>query len=159
MNVVEDSLLGNATATINANNGIFGDPCFGNGKHMDVQASTSENGMVSNLAAGNYSLVITDSIGCQSALIVNITNTIGVSELEKHSLHVFPNPAEENIRLHTDAEMQHAEIISVDGKVIQSEQQFNASKSIYIGDLNTGIYFVRVVFKDGSVSTQRFLKN
>jgi hypothetical protein len=159
MNVVEDSLLGNATATINANNGIFGDPCFGNGKHMDVQASTSENGMVSNLAAGNYSLVISDSIGCQSALIVNITNTIGVSELEKHSLRVFPNPAEENIRLHTDAEMQHAEIISVDGKVIQSEQQFNASKSIYIGDLNTGIYFVRVVFKDGSVSTQRFLKN
>lgn len=159
MNVAEDSLLGNNSATIDANNMVFGDPCFGTGKHMDVQASTSEQADLSGLAAGNYSVVLTDSLGCQAALIVNIGTNVGVEEINKHQLQVFPNPANEYIQLYSEAEMQNISLFSIDGKLIQNITNANNTNMISINELNSGIYFVQVVYQDGSVSTQRFLKN
>jgi hypothetical protein len=66
--IVQSACLGQGSCLLNADNGIFGDPCVGQGKWLYVSATAQQN------MAGTYSLTLTDSNGCQassSAVVVH----------------------------------------------------------------------------------------
>jgi len=70
------------------------------------------------------------------------TNISGV--LSKPSIHIFPNPATDNISVESEERIQAVELFSIDGKIIQKTQPNINSLNIRLNNLNRGIYFLRV---------------
>lgn len=70
------------------------------------------------------------------------TNISGV--LSKPSIHIFPNPATDNISVESEERIQAVELFSIDGKIIQKTQPNINSINIKLNTLNRGMYFLRV---------------
>ncbi len=66
-------------------------------------------------------------------------------------IKLFPNPAGDHFSLQNAAKVKGIEIISVIGKTVKVFGEITNFDNIYIGDLNTGLYMVRVIDLDGKV--------
>lgn len=72
--IVESIFLNKNTASIGANNGVFGDPCIGAGKRLCVQAIYGPATVNSPGSVGTNQVVCSNNI---PALLTNITSAIG----------------------------------------------------------------------------------
>jgi alpha-tubulin suppressor-like RCC1 family protein len=112
------------------------------------------NGANGQLGTGFYNtLTIPTQIGmCSSStsiLEVNTNNTITIS----------PNPAGNNLQVTSSETINTIEIISLTGKVIQQENNINATNTIInISALNSGIYFAKIITQNNKFKTIRFEK-
>lgn len=82
-----------------------------------------------------------------------------VENLEKIEISISPNPVMDYITIKSVKDLSNAkvEIINLDGRVISSRN--SVSKHIDVSDLESGIYFLNVQFKNGSsADTYKFVK-
>ena len=96
-------------------------------------------------SSGNYAVIITDGIcsslsECFYILGVGVNNIINNGEI-----NIYPNPASNNIKI-SNFRFQVSEIIIIDlaGKIVKQVEPKNSELNIQIGDLEKGVYFVRV---------------
>ncbi|MFT6501308.1 MAG: hypothetical protein ACJASQ_001420 [Crocinitomicaceae bacterium] len=87
---------------------------------------------------------------------VNI-HTVGISEISAQEVHISPNPATETITVSSSAPCQ-AHVVSIDGNIVISSQEIAMSHHIDVQQLNSGLYFVRTIMKDGTIRSSRFNK-
>ena len=68
---------------------------------------------------------------------------------------LYPNPTDNIITLKTSAEheCEMVEVFSIDGRLIKS--QTNDFSNINVEDINSGIYFVRIRFRNGETFTEK----
>jgi len=59
--IVQTTCIGQPSCLLNADNGVFGDPCPGTQKRLYVSATAQQN------MAGTYTLSLTDANGCQAS--------------------------------------------------------------------------------------------
>ena len=76
-----------------------------------------------------------------------------ISAADYYSL--YPNPTDNIITLKTSAEheCEMVEVFSIDGRLIKS--QTNDFSNINVEDINSGIYFVRIRFRNGETFTEK----
>ena len=76
-----------------------------------------------------------------------------ISAADYYSL--YPNPTDNVLTLMTSAEheCEMVEVFSIDGRLIKS--QTNDFSNINVEDINSGIYFVRIRFRNGEVFTDK----
>ncbi|MEM7162190.1 MAG: S8 family peptidase [Bacteroidota bacterium] len=79
--------------------------------------------------------------------------------LAKPAVHVFPNPAYEELRFELNQQMniQHLEIVNLQGQIIKSHIPLNSNKVLNISELNKGAYLLRVRTEKSQFS-QSFVK-
>jgi hypothetical protein len=65
---------------------------------------------------------------------------LNVPEIEEQKLTIYPNPAKEIITVQLESENEEVIIFDSFGRIVKQE----IGKSIAIGDLTKGIYFVSV---------------
>ena len=91
-------------------------------------------------------------------LVANFVETEGVEELSA-SLNVYPNPASDRLFIETETEIREVYVLDMYGRtqnLYASELQgFRAS--VDVSELNSGVYFVKVVTDNGEV-VRRFIK-
>lgn len=64
------------------------------------------------------------------------------------SMKVYPNPAVDFVRVAADSDFEgEVQIISLEGRVVR-KANFTGTTEIYVADLPTGVYSLRVVSKD-----------
>ncbi len=68
---------------------------------------------------------------------------------------MYPNPANDNLNIEMEKEIQTVDIYSLLGQKVFSD----INKNISIGNLSNGIYMVRVQDVDGAIATQKLIKN
>lgn len=68
------------------------------------------------------------------------------------TVNVFPNPANGLVHIQSSSPIQMAEILAVDGKVIRRADKQN---TMDVSDLANGLYWVRTVFTDGRIRTNK----
>jgi hypothetical protein len=79
----------------------------------------------------------------------------GIKEHNSSDIRLYPNPATDLLSISSEKEIQHAEIMNIDGQLVKSiSGQFN---SIGISDLSNGFYFVKVYTENGT-ETIKFIK-
>jgi hypothetical protein len=79
---------------------------------------------------------------------------VGVSEIEKTSLNLFPNPAQNYIYLKD--QYVSGQIFNVNGSfVLEIQQNLN---QIDVSDLSSGVYFVQIQTIDGQTKQSKFVK-
>lgn len=67
-------------------------------------------------------------------------NTVGVEELATETLTIYPNPANDYLKVNREGELT---IYDLSGRLVKS-QTVEAVNSVSVSDLNNGIYFVKV---------------
>jgi len=80
---------------------------------------------------------------------------LGLNELDNQQLLIAPNPANEAIQLKADLPISSYRIIDLNGRLIA---QGNYENSLVIDALESGSYLVQVVLSNGTIATQRLIK-
>ncbi|SEQ59832.1 T9SS type A sorting domain-containing protein [Epilithonimonas lactis] len=83
--------------------------------------------------------------------------TLAVSDINKNSVAVYPNPANENLTVVMDfKKTETAEIYSLEGRKV-SESNINSNNNmINVSKLNKGVYLLKI---KGTDVVQKFIKN
>jgi hypothetical protein len=84
------------------------------------------------------------------------SSSLSTSSFKSNNLKfsLYPNPATNLLKIDIDSDIQSVEIYSLQGQKIMTA----SSKEINISNLSAGIYMVRVQDVDGSVATQKIIK-
>jgi hypothetical protein len=94
---------------------------------------------------------------CMNAAAIRVNNPIGISETVNYNLDgfIFPNPAQNKISITLNVAINKIEILNPKGQLI-IEQKDNL---IDISNLQSGIYFVKVITENGELFSSKFIKN
>lgn len=82
---------------------------------------------------------------------------VNVPDNQKTSLQVYPNPAEDQIKIQHSSMMNKVQIFDVFGKLLQSTDLDDTSASLNVSGLASGTYILRI-FDDQNVSVRKFIK-
>jgi hypothetical protein len=81
-----------------------------------------------------------------------MSSTETISNL--NTINVYPNPTKDFITIDSDSEIVEAHIINVQGQVVK---QINGTTED-IGDLSTGMYYIKAISKEGVISINQLIK-
>lgn len=107
--------------------------------------SYSSNGQTYT-ASGTYTQVLTNAVGCDSLLTINLTlDFTGLNE-NKQLFNFYPNPVKEMIVVSVLPELigRELEIRNVEGKRVHSIEMTTANQTINVQHLPAGIYFLQI---------------
>jgi hypothetical protein len=108
----------------------------------------------------NNNMTKTGDIIKTSSVTYTANSSTSVNEINKVSLlSVFPNPTTDLLYITSDEIFRQGHIYSLDGKLVKtiSEQELN-SKSVFVSNLNSGIYFIHMQ-SDHQTLVTKFTKN
>jgi hypothetical protein len=83
----------------------------------------------------------------------------GNIELVARNFNIYPNPVNDKIYIETEVEVEEVVVYTITGVVAGHQSMVNGQQStvIDVTNLNSGIYFVKVVTENGEV-VKRFVK-
>jgi hypothetical protein len=137
---------------------------YQNGELLPNKVYPKETGnslKINNLAPGNYNFAFetVDNSGNVSELkntVYNILITeVGVAEISKAKLFVYPNPATSEITIKGVNNISKVEVIGMTGNVVK---YFVGSQVIDVRELSKGSYILKV-HAEKDVQITRFVKN
>lgn len=108
-----------------------------------------------NLAStGNYNILFNDmTLGYQ------VYNSLAVSDVNKKSLSIYPNPADKNIFIKSDDEIiKSYEIYDMSGKLIKSQKTDCKQCEINVSKITKGNYILNVNLKNRIVGQKIIIK-
>jgi uncharacterized delta-60 repeat protein len=119
--------------------------------NFNLAIAGETNQMYSALSNGNYAVIINNS-GCIDTTLCYNVNSAGLTD-EKfaNSIHLFPNPATEEITISYYKEFNNATIrlLNVTGmEALAMQNLYGSSIRLQIGDQSSGIYFLEI--RDGA---------
>lgn len=101
-------------------------------------------------AFGNVKSIITCGAGCyafnssDNKVVIIKDTSLGVSEFDNEfKLGVYPNPAVEYISINNGENIEEILIYDVNGRLVSHFK--NKSENLFLGNLATGIYIVRII--------------
>ena len=103
----------------------------------------TENGEVVSENA-EYSFTITSDRN----LVANFVSTEGVEELSS-SFRLYPNPVNDKLIIETEVEIKEVVVYDAFGR--QQLAVSGQQSAVSVTNLNSGVYFVKVVTNDGEV--------
>ena len=114
---------------------------------MDPSGNTTYAASTVTLQPGEFRI-----FGNQQATLSKDDNTI------ESSLRIYPNPATQSFSISKD--VKDIAIYDITGKQVKQFAR-NATKnnSYFVADLNTGIYFVRIINDDNKAMTKKLIIN
>lgn len=87
------------------------------------------------------------------------TDEDAVEEMTTSSFNVYPNPVSDRLNIEAETEILEVVVYSITGVVVGQQSIVNGQQtlSIDVADLNSGVYFVKVVTENGEM-VKRFVK-
>ncbi len=89
--------------------------------------------------------------------IVDVVPAVGLEEASIEA-NVFPNPATTELNIEVKGEATAVSIITMDGKVVATQDIVGTSAKVNVAELTSGVYFYEVVAADGTVVRNTFMK-
>lgn len=105
---------------------------------------------LTGVGTGTYSMVITDDNDCTYSYSFNISDCVGVEEMEMASFNVFPNPSNGSFTINYDV-LKNASwsLHDISGKSLHSERIASGSTSTLVNvNVPAGVYSLRIISED-----------
>lgn len=86
---------------------------------------------------------------------------LGVTDFDKSSVRLYPNPAANEINLETsgiDVNDLNVKIIDIQGRIMARDKVDTVNKSINISNLSTGMYHLMLLSGNDLLDVKRFIK-
>lgn len=140
------------------NTGTASAPAFGAQQMNPFGITVASNIALSTLvdidADGDYDILSSAYYG-NIFFYENTQFNVGIDELA-NNVGISPNPFNQELHLAADTDLESIEVYSVTGALVYQEN--SPSKTIVLGDLNPGIYLIKVVDTKGQVTQQKVEK-
>ena len=148
IDVVDDTLGTAGTGSIMVS---MANPNLGFGGYTFALSNGSTGSTIGGLAAGDYTLTVSDKIGCSQTIDVTVGTFTGVQDIEAlASFSLTPNPASSvsalNVHFNKAVDAQVAVVNSI-GQVMETvkfEGTSNIQHNFNLGNYADGIYLVKV---------------
>lgn len=96
---------------------------------------------------------------CSAALMTNGTcANLKTATFNNKALTLYPNPALNIITLNTTENAAYI-IYNIDGKQLKKGKLTEVNNTILVSNFSNGLFFIKVVFENGSVINSKFIKN
>ncbi|MCC6372626.1 MAG: T9SS type A sorting domain-containing protein, partial [Bacteroidia bacterium] len=126
-----------------------------------VVTNTNSLSLVTN-AAGTYTLIVTNSLGCSTKRTFDVWGCVGLNEASAllETLPLYPNPAEDKLNLEIKklGTNTSARIVNTLGTEVLTIPVTSEKSSININNLASGIYFVYLIENKTPVAAGKFIK-
>jgi surface protein len=124
---------------------------------------TSNADNLSNLANGDYTLVVTDANGCEQSVNFNIDfDTNAPFHLNNQNIRLYPNPTKNFINIDLDQNIGRVNISITDlyGKTVFNQDYENMPhEKINLENLANGIYTLRITDTEFNNFNYKIIKN
>ncbi|MFK7934568.1 MAG: T9SS type A sorting domain-containing protein, partial [Saprospiraceae bacterium] len=103
--------------------------------------------LAQNLAAGLYSVSISDANGCEQVLDFEIDQLVNqLNFVENNLLKIYPQPATNYLQIQTNLNIQRLDLLALDGKIQTSLQPGATSNTFFQlpAQLPSGIYLLKI---------------
>jgi PKD repeat protein len=151
--------------TIGNNNGsVTANPTGGTSPYNYSWNNGSTNASITGLAAGTYTVTITDNAGCTKVSSVTLEAPNAISDINAITfVKLYPNPATESVNIQielSDAQHLDMKMLNNVGQIVwsRSKQGFRAGiETVDVSTLASGVYIVQVSV-NGNLKSLRFVK-
>lgn len=86
------------------------------------------------------------------------TSTIGLTENQNTGLLIYPNPASETVYIDSERKLAEITLLNVQGQVVSNATPEGTQAQLSLLGLPEGVYLIKVQWVDGSVSTERIIR-
>jgi len=107
-----------------------------------------------DLAAGDYTITVTDSIGCQTVVTFTVLSTVSIEDQVQTDLEIFPNPTSGDITIKLDGEYEIV-ILDARGRLIIQKTAADQTK-MNLSEFESGVYFIHIQ-KDGEQFVEKLI--
>ena len=111
----------------------------------------------SNNTANNMFTAWTSFSGAGMIYPIIMNSAASVTE-NSITANVYPNPANDVLNVNVSGTAERVSILSLDGKVIATQEMNGTKATVNVANLTAGAYFYEVVAADGSVVRNTFMK-
>lgn len=123
-------------------------------------SATTED--IGGLAGGSYTVIVTDTNGCDDTLTVIVSSTFGIAESGMNELNIYPNPSEGIFYIQPDAKITgefSLSIMDMHGKTVYSLlSTINNPITIDATTLAAGTYMVHLNTEMGTFTKRIVIK-
>lgn len=124
-------------------------------------AAIDSNGLLTATSNGTVTVIAiaNDDSNVTGSIVITISNQSTVSVYENDFLSVFdlyPNPTAGLLTINTDEKINLVEVINIAGQTVKA---FTTNNKIDISELEKGVYFIKISFKNKEVVTKTIIKN
>lgn len=126
-------------------------------EYIDVDVTIDATGLVSGQYDGK--LIVRNNDPNNEAVNINVILgvTVGLNENgEQEFVAVYPNPANDFLRINTNGNLNSIRIMNLVGQIIYESQIQNSNTTINISDFESGVYFIQVETTNGT-TTQKIV--
>jgi len=106
------------------------------------------------LAAGDYTITVTDSIGCETIVTFTVLSTVSIENQVQSDLEIFPNPTNGDITIKLDGEYEIV-ILDTRGRLIVQRSAADQTK-MNLSQFESGVYFIHIQ-KDGERFVEKLI--
>ncbi len=83
---------------------------------------------------------------------------LNIEELEEVKIDIYPNPVKRILKLKSQKIIKDMKIVNQFGQLVLSEELNATSKDIDLSKLNSGMYFLKLSFKNGHKAVKKIVK-
>ncbi len=106
--------------------------------------------------SGSYAVRVSLNGCVDTSSCINMTVTGIRDKSSVNSYQIYPNPANDFLQITSPEQIASLSISDISGKEIYYLQ--NSKEILDISRLVNGVYFLKLIFKDGSSATEKFIK-
>lgn len=99
---------------------------------------TTQN--ISNLSAGSYSVLVTDSKGCEGSETFTVSAVTGSKKEIDSAIKIFPNPTYGMVTIMSEESVLSAQLINMNGKILLSTTE----KELNLSGFDSGVYILKI---------------
>jgi len=143
----DDILCNYETAVLDAGPGFASYLWSNNSTNQTLTISGSSVG----IGSFNYSVTVTNAIGCKGIDTINLTfqSCVGILDINEQSINIYPNPANDFITVSfpkSTSMGSNLEILDILGRVVLNDFIISSfeSKLYNVKNLKSGVYFVKI---------------
>jgi HYR domain/Secretion system C-terminal sorting domain/SprB repeat len=125
----------------------------------DGTGDTDDTEDLTGLTAGTYTVEVADANGCTETLVVTVNSQLSIADAD-FSYSVYPNPTNGMVTIDIEGNPLNASIniLSLDGKLIQSTSVNQEKIKLDLNGLSKGIYIIELTGNDYKIPTRIILQ-
>jgi hypothetical protein len=133
------------------------DPTIGDGYYIDNMEEIDGSDLIypnfipfDEAEDGYYAVIVTNYDGCERVSDVYPYNVTSIDNIENHNIAIYPNPVDATLYIDIAAydNVNTVEILNLSGVVVNVMQVNSTQTSISTDGLDSGIYFVKINYKN-----------